>query len=329
MAMSLKLPNRRVATIAVLGGCAGVKASARDQTYPSKPIRFVVSYTPGGTTDVMARLIGRHLHESWDQAVFVDNRPGAGGIIGNDLVAKAAPDGYTVLIGITALIQAPALNTTLPYDVFKDLVPVAQIASSADLFVVNPLMPVNTLGEFVTHAKAHAKTYNFGSTGNGTSSHVHGEMLNVQAGLDLAHVPYKGAAAQVNDMLGGQLSTAFIDIGAAQPHLASGKFKILGITGARRSALLPDVPTFTELGYKAYEPYGWFGVFVPSGTPKDIVNKLSAEIVRIVNLPEVSMRIDRLGLRIDGAEAAEFAKVLKTDALLWTKAIKEARVKAD
>ncbi|WP_307617460.1 Bug family tripartite tricarboxylate transporter substrate binding protein [Variovorax boronicumulans] len=327
--MSIKLLNRRGAAIAVLACCAGGKVRAQSQSYPSKPIRLVVPYPPGGTTDVLARLIGRNLYESWSQATIVDNRPGASGIIGNNSVAKAAPDGYTVLIGITALIQAPALNVALPYDTFNDLVPVAQIASSADLFVVNPSMPANTLSEFVAHARAHPKIYSFGSYGNGTSSHVHGEMLNMQAGLDLIHVPYKGAAAQVNDMLSGQLSTAFVDIGAAQPHLHSGKFRILAATGARRSTLLPDVPTFTELGYKSYEPYGWFGVFVPRGTPKDIVDKLSAEIVRIVNLPEVSTRIHRLGLRVDGVEAIEFARVLKTDALLWSRAIKEAQIKAD
>jgi len=277
----------------------------------------------------LARLIGEKLQAGWGQPVLIDNRPGAGGVIGNDAVAKAAPDGHTVLIGITALIQAPALGTKLPYDPFKDFAPVAQIASSADLFVVNPSLPAASLKEFVDHARAHPRTLSFGSYGNGTSSHVHGEMLNLQAGLDLAHVSYKGAAPLANDMLGGQIPSAFIDFGSARAHLASGKFRILAITGAKRSKSLPNVPTFTELGYKAYEPYGWFGVFVPAATPKEIVARLSAEVVRIVKLPEVSARIEELGLRVDGLGSAEFGEVLKVDGPLWAKVIKDAQIKVE
>ena len=321
--------GRLCAVGTALALCAGVAATAQAQTYPSKPIRLVVPYPAGGATDTLGRLLGTRLQEAFGQTVIVDNKPGAGGVIGNDAVAKAAPDGHTVLIGITALIQAPALGSKLPYDPLRDLIPVAQIASSADLFVVNPALPVNSMKEFVDHAKANPKKYSFGSYGNGTSSHIHGEMLNMQAGLDLTHVSYKGAAPLVNDLLGGQIPSAFVDFGSARAHLASGKFRILAITGAKRSKSLPNVPTFTELGYKAYEPYGWFGVFVPAGTPKDIVNKLSAEVVRILKLPEVTARIEDLGLRVDGIGAQEFTEIVKTDAPLWAKVIRDAQIKVD
>jgi tripartite-type tricarboxylate transporter receptor subunit TctC len=234
-----------------------------------------------------------------------------------------------VLIGITALIQAPALVSKLPYDTFRDFIPVAQIASSADLFVVPPSLPANSLREFVEHAKANPKKLNFGSYGNGTSSHIHGEMLNLQAGVDLAHVSYKGAAPLINDMLGGQLSSAFIDFGSARGQINSGKFRILAITGAARSKALPHIPTFTELGYKGYEPYGWFGVFLPAGTPKEIVARLSAEFVRIIKSPEMAARIEDMGLRVDGIGAQEFAEIVKTDAAQWAKVIKDAQIRVE
>jgi len=312
-----------------LGFAAQVQAQTGAQAYPNRVIKVVVPYPAGGSTDILARLVASKLNEAWGQPVVVENRPGASGIIGNDLVAKAPADGYTVLMGITALIQGQSLFAKLPYDPIKDLAPVTQVAMSADLFVVQPSIPANSLKEFVELAKANPKKYSYGSYGAGTSSHLHGEMLNAQAGLDLTHVAYRGAAPQITDFLGGQLTAAFIDSGSIRQHLSSGKFKVLAVTGERRSKLVPAVPTFTELGYTAFEPYGWFGMFLPAATPAEIVNKLSAEAVRILALPEVVSRIDDLGLQIGGKGAADFAAVVRRDTPLWAKVIKDAKVKLD
>lgn len=316
------------AALLSMPGAAQAQAGGA-QAYPSRAIRFVVPYPAGGGTDTMARVIGTRLNEAWGQPVVVENRAGAAGMIGNDLVAKAPADGYTVLFGITVMIQAPSLYPSIPYDVFRDFAPVTQIALSADLFVVPADSPARTLKDFVAMAKANPKKFNYGSYGAGTSSHIHGEMLNGQAGLDLAHVAYKGAAPLMTDVLGGQISSAFVDVTSARPHLKSGKFRVLAITGGQRYKQLPDLPTFTELGYKGYEPYGWFGVFVPAGTPKEIVDKLSTEIARIIRTPEVSNRLTEMGLQPVGNTAQEFAAIMKTDAEVWAKVIKAGNIKLD
>ena len=249
-------------------------------------------YPPGGGTDIIGRTLAARLGEAWGQTVIVENRAGASGVIGNDLVAKAAPDGYTVLIGITTLIQMPHLQPKLPYDVFRDFTPITQIAYSADLFAVPPSSPFQSLGQFVEAARAHPGRFNYGSYGNGTSSHIHGEMFNAQARLDLAHVPFKGSAPLLTDLIGGQLTSAFVDVSSASAQLEAGKLRVLAITGERRFKALPEVPTFTELGYRDFEPYGWFAALLPAGAPPEVVRKLSGELMRIIRwmptLPEIS-----------------------------------------
>ncbi|HEY9022813.1 MAG TPA: tripartite tricarboxylate transporter substrate binding protein [Burkholderiaceae bacterium] len=316
------------ATMAALALGAATPA-AFAQAYPTKPIRIVVPFPAGGSTDAVARLVGTRLYDAWGQTVVVDNKPGAGGIIGNDAVAKAAPDGYTLLLGITALVQAPSLYARLPYDVSKDLTGVAQIALSQDLFVVHPGVPAATLKEFVALAKASPGRYSVGSYGNGTSSHIHAEMLKQQAGIELVHVPYKGGAPQLTDLLAGQIQSAFLDVANARAQLASGKFKVLAVSGERRSKLAPDAPTFTELGYKDFEPYGFFGLFVPAGTPGEIVSKLSSELTRIVRAPDVAARIEELGLQPSGLGAAEFAPLLVRDREMWKRTIQAGQVRIE
>jgi tripartite-type tricarboxylate transporter receptor subunit TctC len=305
-------------------------AYAQAKEYPkAQNIKIVVPYPAGGATDTLGRLIGNKLQEAWGQTVIVDNRVGASGNIGAEMVAKSPGDGYTIMVGITAMIQAPYLYAKMPFDPFTSFAPVADLAHSGDLFVISSSIPANNLKEFIALAKANPDKYNYGSYGNATSSHIHGEMLNSQAGIKMLHIPYKGAAPVVNDLLGGQITAAFIDIASIRAHLGSGKFKVLASTGANRFKILPNVPTFTELGYKSFEPYGWFGVFVPASTPKDIVNKLSNEIVRIVKSPDVSQRITDLGLQVAGAPANEFAASMKADSAAWGKVIKEANIKID
>ncbi|HEU0199968.1 MAG TPA: tripartite tricarboxylate transporter substrate binding protein, partial [Burkholderiaceae bacterium] len=257
---------------------------------------------------------------------IVDNKPGASGTIGNAAVAKAAPDGYTVLLGITAIVQAPPLMPNLPYDVLKDLQPVTEVARASSVFAVPTDSPAANLKDFVALVKANPSKYNFGSYGAGTSSHIQGALLNLQAGLDMAHVPYKGAAPLVNDLLGGQLTAAFIDSATASPHLKSGKFKVLAVTGANRNKLLPDVPTFQELGYHSFEPYGWFGLFMPAGVPADVLKKFSAEAMRVLRMPDIVARIEAMGLTPVGNTPEEFARTVKNDAALYAKIIKDTKI---
>jgi tripartite-type tricarboxylate transporter receptor subunit TctC len=316
-----------VAILAVSGPAQAQTAGA--QRYPNRPIKMVVPYAPGGSTDVVARLVGSKLAEAWGQPVVVENRTGAGGMIGNAAVAKSPGDGYTILVTIAGLIQAPAMYSKINYDAFQDLVPISQLSLSADLLIVPASIPASTLKEFVALVKANPKKYSFGSYGNATSAHIHGEMLNMQAGLDLEHIAYKGAAPMMTDLLAGQIASGFADIGTARAHLKSGKFKVLAVTGANRLKMLPDVPTFTELGYKAYEPYGWIGAFVPAGTPNYIVTKLSGEMGRIMRLPDIAGRIEDLGQPIVGSTSEEFSASIKKDAPIWAKVIKDANIKIE
>ena len=310
-------------TAAALGGTQ-VPAVAQG-AYPSQNIRFVVPYAAGGGTDVLARMIAQKLQEAWSTTVLVDNKPGAGGTIGNNLVAKAAPDGHTVLVGITAIIQQPPLMSNLPYDVFRDFTPITQIAISPSMFVVQPSTPANNLKEFVALVKANPGKYNYGTYGAGTSAHIQGSLLNMQAGLDMVHVPFPGAAPLVNNMVGGQLTSAFIDMGTAKAHIKS--FKVLAVTGTKRLPHLPEVPTLLEEGYNSFDPYGWFALFMPAGTPAPVVAKFSDEVNRILKLPDVVARIEGMGLWVGGGKPEDFQKALKADAAIYARIIKEANIK--
>ena len=316
------------ATAALLGSLTCLGAAAQGSaTYPSQPLKLVVPYPAGGATDRLARLMGTELQKAWGQTVVVENKPGASGTIGNDMVAKAAPDGYTVLVAITAIVQAPALMPKLPYDVLKDLQPLAQIASSNSVFAVPPNTPANNLKDFIALVKAHPGQYNYGSYGVGTSAHIQGSLLNLQAGLDMAHIPYKGAAPLVQDLLGGQLKSAMVDMATAQPHLKS--FKILAVTGPQRNKLLPDVPTFAELGYHSYEPLGWFAMFMPAGVPAPIAAKVATEANRVLRTPEIIAAIEAMGLAPGGMKTEDFARIVRSDAAVYAKIIKDTGIKLE
>jgi len=327
--------NRRqfvaaTAATATLGCLPGAHAQGTAQgtgAYPSQPIRLVVPYPAGGATDTLARMMATKLQESWGQTVIVENKPGASGTIGNDMVAKSPPDGYTVLLGITAIVQVPALMPNLGYDVMKDLQPLAQVASSNSMLVVPKSASVGTLKEFVELVKANPRKYNFGSYGVGTSSHIQGALLNMQAKLDLVHVPYKGSAPLLQDLRGGQLFSAFIDMATARPHLEA--MKPLAVTGPRRNPLLPEVPTFAELGYQSFEPLGWFALFMPSGVPAPVAKKFADEANRILHQPDVKQRIEALGLTPGGMPTADFAKVVRDDATVYARIIREANIRLE
>ena len=324
---TLSVLSRRtlLASGAVLACGNALAQSPSGGTYPSQTLKFVVPYPAGGATDSLGRMIAQKLAESWGVTVVVDNKPGAGGTIGNNLVAKAPADGYTVLMTIVALVQQPPLMPNLPYDPLKDFAPIALVAKSPSLLVVPPSSPANSLKEFVALVKASPGKFNYGTYGAGTSSHIQGSLLNLQAGLDMVHVPFPGAAPLVNNMVGGQLTCAFLDMGTARAHLKS--LKVLAVTGTQRLAALPDVPTFEQLGYQSFEPYGWFGLFLPAATPAAIVTKLSDEVSRILSLPDVVARVEGLGLLVGGAKQDEFQKIVKSDAAVYARIIKDANIK--
>jgi tripartite-type tricarboxylate transporter receptor subunit TctC len=303
--------------------CAPVLA--QNAPYPSQPIKLVVPYPAGGATDTLARTIAQKLQEAWSQTVLVENRPGAAGTIGNNFVAKASPDGYTVLVAITALIQQPPMMDKLPYDPMKDLAPVSMIARSPSMLAVPLDSPAKNLKDFVALVKASPGKYNFGSYGAGTSSHIQGSLLNQQAGIDLVHVPFQGAAPLVTNLVGGQLFSAFIDSASARPHLQ--KMRVLAVTGTQRIPGLPDAPTFQELGYKSFEPYGWFGALVPAATPAPVVQKLSDEMNRILKMPDVVAKIEALGLWTAGNKPAEFSKIMHDDYAIYARIVKDANIR--
>jgi tripartite-type tricarboxylate transporter receptor subunit TctC len=309
----------------LLSGAAVAQVAA--PSYPNQPIRLVVPYPAGGATDTLARTVAAKLQESWHQTVIVDNKPGASGMLGNDSVAKAPADGHTVLLGITAIVQLPAMKAKMPYDVLKDLQPLAQVASTNSIFAVPTTTPVHSLKEFIALAKGSGGKLNYGSYGVGTSSHIQGSLLNMQAGIDLTHVPYKGAAPLLQDLRGGQLSSAFIDMATARPHVDA--LTVLAVTGSQRNKLLPNVPTFAELGFQSFEPVGWFGLFMPAGVPAPIAKKFAAEAQRILKLPDVVARIEGLGMTPGNLSTEEFARVVRSDAQVYAKIIKDANIQID
>ena len=318
---------RRAALLAALGALLAPAGTALAQTapYPSQPIKFVVPYPAGGATDTLARTIAQKLSEAWGQPVLVENKAGAAGTIGNNFVAKANADGYTVLVAITALIQQPSLMDKLPYDPLKDFAPVTFIARSPSMFAVPLDSPAKSLKEFVAMAKANPGKYSYGTYGTGTSSHIQGSLLNLQAKLDLVHVPFNGAAPLVTNLVGGQIPSAFVDSASSRPHLKS--IRPLAVTGTQRMHGLPDVPTFAELGYRDFDPYGWFGLFLPAAAPAPVVQKLSNEVNRILRLPDVTAKIEALGLQVAGGQPEEMQKIVRTDAAIYAKIIKDANIR--
>lgn len=326
--MDKKHPTRRIALAAAalaLGLSAAAPAAlAQANAYPNQPIKVIVPYPAGGATDSLGRLFSQKLQDAWKQSVVVDNRTGAGGTIGAQAVAKAAPDGHTVLFTIVALVQQiPLMN--LPYDPLKDFVPISRVAISPSVLAIPTSTPANNLKEFIALVKANPGKYNYGTYGAGTSSHIQGSLLNLQGGLDLQHVPFQGAAPLVNSMLGGHLSSAFLDAGSSRPHLP--KFRLLGVTGTQRVAWMPEVPTFKEQGLTGFEPMGWFGILLPTGTPKPIVDKFAAETQKILKMPDVREKVEALGLipAVDTPE--QFTEVMKSDAAAYGKVIRDAGIK--
>lgn len=312
--------------VAVLLGAGGTLA----QDYPNKPIRLVVPFPPGGPADILARAIGQPLSENWGQRVVVDNRSGAGGIIGSDIAAKAAPDGYTLLVGFVGTHAInPSLYSKLPYDNVKDFEPVGRVATATIILVVHPSVPANSVRELISVAKAKPNVLTFGSPGNGTPQHLAGELFNTMAGVKMVHIPFKGAAPAIVDLLAGQVSVIFSSAPPALPHIATGKLRALAVTSAKRSSVAPDLPTIAESGLPGYEVVNWYGIFTPSRTRKEIVAKLNAEILKILNMSDVKERLSSVGIETFNSTPAQFAIFIKEETEKWAKVVKYSGARLD
>jgi tripartite-type tricarboxylate transporter receptor subunit TctC len=311
-------------------GLALPVATAHAQPWPSKPIKWVVPFAPGGTTDILARTVGEKLSVALGQPVVVENRPGAGGGVGADYVAKAAPDGYTLVGGTisTHAINA-SLYKSLPYDPVKDFVPITLIARLPNLLVVNPNVPAKNVGELIALLKANPGKYNFASSGNGTSQHLSGELFKSIAGVEMQHVPYKGSPPALQDVVAGQVTMTFDNITTAWPLAKAGNLRPLAVTTAQRSAVAPDVPTMQEAGLAGYEVGSWQGVFAPAGTPPEIVRRLNTEIVRILRMPEVRDKLIGLGAEPVGNSSEEFAAMVRSEVAKWADVVKRSGARVD
>jgi len=316
-----------LALAGLLGGLTGQAQQAG--AFPNKTIRIVVPYTPGGTTDIMARNIGQKLTEYWGPSVIVDNRPGAGGWLGLSSVAKMPADGYSLVLTISNAIYAKSLYAKLPFDIDTEFEPVSMLTRSTIGLAVAANFPANNLDEFIAHARKNPGKLSYGSFGQGTTAHIFGESLNLAAKIDLVHAAYKGAAPLTQDLIGGQISAAWLDAASLAPLLQAGKIKVLGMTGTQRTPSLPAVPTFSEYGLKGFEPVGFFLVLAPAGTPKDVVAKISAGIARAVKSHDLSTRWRELGLEPVGSSPEELAADMKTLADTMDRAIKAAKIKLD
>ena len=299
------------------------------KSYPNKAIRMIVPFAPGGSNDIMGRLVAAKLTESMGQQVVVDNRPGASGIVGTDLAAKAAPDGYTVLVMSLTFTVNPSIRSKLPYDTEKDLVPVTLIASAPLILVVHPSLPVKSVKEFIAYAKANPGKLNFGSGGPGSTPHLAGEMLKTMARLEMTHVPYKGGGPALADLLCGQIQLMLENIPSTLPFVKSGKLRVLAVTSKKRSPTVPDVPTLDEAALKGYELTGWNGLFVPRGTPRAIVNQLHAETVKALAAPDVKERLAAMSAEPGGESPEKFAVFIKAEITKWAKIAKEAGLKVE
>ena len=308
-----------------LGSAIGQPA----QNYPSKPIRFIVPYAPGGSTSQVARLMATKLTESWGQPVLVDNRGGGNTVIGTEALAKSAPDGYTIGLTTSTLATLPHLVANLPFDPVKDFAPVAPLVTTQLALVLHPSVPANNLKEFIALAKARPNALNFAAVGTGSSTHLAGEVFKTVAGVKMQHVAYKGTAPALTDLIGGQIQLNFDTPITSMPHNRAGKLKALAITGKNRLPTLAEVPTFAEAGLPEYDFQIWFGVLAPAGTPKDIVNKLSSEIARILALPDVRETLAAQGLTAYPLPSDQFGGLIRSDIERYGNVIKSAGIKIE
>lgn len=317
--------------IMILAGLllVGFAADVFAQGYPSKPIRLIVGYPPGGATDIAARIVGQKLSVSMGQAVVVNNRPGAGGNLGAELAAKAAPDGYTIFMCTIANSINYTLYKDLTFDLVKNFTPVSQATSILSFLVVNPSLPVKSVKELISLAKSSPRKLDYASSGVGNSPHLAAEMFKTMAGVDMVHIPYKGTAPELTDLLAGVVKIAFETTPAVLTHVKAGKLRALAVNSAKRTPLLPDVPTMAEAGLPGFEVTSWNGIIAPAGTSKEIVTRLNQEIVKALKMADVSERLSGVGADPVGSTPEQFAAFIQAEIKKWAKVIQEAGVKVD
>ncbi|MBI3938338.1 MAG: tripartite tricarboxylate transporter substrate binding protein [Betaproteobacteria bacterium] len=320
--------RRRIASAAVMMAAA-FATDAGAQQYPARPIRFIVTYAAGSGADIVARLIGQKMTEAWGQQVVVDNRAGAGGNIGTELAARATPDGYTIVMCATALVIGPSVYRKLPYHPIRDFSPVTQAVVLPFALVVHPGIAAKSVRELVALARSKPRELHYASIGNATLQHLAGELFRTMSGAEIVHVPYKGTAQYIADLLAGQVAMMFSGVPPVLPHVKGGKLRALAVTTARRTPALPGVPTVAEAGVPGYEVTLWFGVLAPAGTPGAIVRRLNAEIVRILGMADVKERLSAQGAEPAAGTPAQFAAVLKSDMAKYAKLIAQTGIRAE
>jgi tripartite-type tricarboxylate transporter receptor subunit TctC len=329
------MPRKILAALgcAAAGLSISANLSAQDKSaagdYPNRSVRFIVPYTPGAINDFVARLVAQKLTEAWNQQVVVDNRPGAGTLIGTELVAKSNPDGYSLLLVPTAFAVNVTLYPKLPYDPLRDFAPVTQIGAAPFLLVCSPQLAAKSVKELVALAKAKPGQLSYGSTGSGGSAHLMGEMFKAQAGIDMIHIPYKGLAPAMTDVMAGQVSCTFGSQLAVEGNIKAGRLRVLAVTSKVRSKSAPDVPTIAEQGYPDYNGTGWWGVVVPAGTPKPVIAKLNADIVRLLGAPDVRERLLGQGVDIAATTPEQFGKFIREEIARWGVAVKQSGAKPE
>src|SRR5918999_5443822 len=299
------------------------------QDYPARPIRFILPFPPGGGTDILGRLLAERLAANLGQPVVTENRGGAGGNVGAEAAARAAPDGYTIVLVAPSLAISPTLYSKLNYDPVKDFAPVSLVATVPNVMITQASLPVQTLQDFIAFAKSKPGALNFGSGGAGTSNHLAGELFNIVTGAKLVHVPYKGVNLAMQDVLAGNVHLVFIGIPAAAPHIKAGKLRALAIVAPQRSQALPEVPTVAEAGLRDFEVTTWYGVLAPAGTPRPIVTRLNSELVKVMHSPELKERLAATGTEPLTSTPDEFAAYIKREIAKWGEVVRKAGVKAD
>ncbi len=324
----MRFSRRRVLRLAgIAGAVPALAGKARAQAFPARPVRLIVAYAPGGATDVFARLVAQKLGEHLGQQFYVENIGGGSGNIGMGQAARAAPDGYTILVAFSSYVVNPSLFDKIPYDPYKDFEPVTLAVTSTAVLSVNPSVPANTVDELVALIKSNPGKYSFASAGSGTQSHLAGEQFRLLFGLDLVHVPFNGGGPAVAAVVAGHVPVSFVVPAPVVPQVKAGKLRALAITGKARSQILPDVPTMTEFGYPEIEGDSWVGALVPAGTPKDIIAMLNREIAAIMAQPDVRERLATLGFDPVASTPEEFAKRIGIEIASWGKVIRAANIK--
>jgi tripartite-type tricarboxylate transporter receptor subunit TctC len=305
-------------------------ALAQPVPFPAKTVRLVVPFPAGGPLDATGRAIAQKLTEAWGQSVVVDNRPGAGGNIGADLVAKSPPDGYTVVMGaLSTHAVNPSLYPSMPYDAVKDFAPITLIAVTPNVLVVNPALPVKSVRELVAYAKANPNKLSFGSGSNGSAGHLAGELFKVETGTDLVHIPYKGAAPAMQALLAGDTQLMFDNLASAMPQVKAGKLRALAVTTAKRSSLVPELPTMAEAGVPGFDIATWFGLLAPAGTPKEVIAKWNADVVKILDSPEMREKLMAQGAEPTPTTPAQFAAFIAAELPKYARIVKSSRAKVD